>query len=198
MCGALSKARDTKKIPKEGTNWGVDVTAKDIAGKVIHGTDGKPLKTKIRMANGCFADGSPQEFYFPRGHPQDGMFKGMSIILEEQGYTNTVNLRAECPKFKCPPDAMQCCCRRLLYNEPDFVNIPSLLEIQAQNHGYKLIFLPKFHCELNFIEQCWGDAKRTYCLSLVSSKEEDLRRNMLSSLDSISIEGMRRFIQSLT
>ncbi|KAF9221496.1 hypothetical protein BS17DRAFT_711193 [Gyrodon lividus] len=56
----------------------------------------------------------------------------------------------------------RCCCRRMLYNEPDFDNVQSTLELACASEGVHVLFLPKLHCELNFIEQCWGHAKRTY------------------------------------
>jgi transposase len=37
-----------------------------------------------------------------------------------------------------------------------------LLETACEARGFRAIFLPKFHCELNFIEQCWGYSKRVY------------------------------------
>jgi len=52
---------------------------------------------------------------------------------------------------------------------------------------------PKFHCELNFIEQCWGQAKSVYRTYPPSSKEEDLTRNTLSALASVPLVIMRRF-----
>jgi hypothetical protein len=149
------------------------------------------------MGHGTFNNGSPQDFYFPAGHQRAGIFKGMAKILEERGYGNMSNVRAECPGFKCDPEVAQCCCRRILYNEPDFTNAKSLLQGLCEASGFRVLFLPKFHCELNFIEMCWGAAKRTYRLYPPSSKEDDLERNMLAALDSITIQQMRRFVASL-
>jgi hypothetical protein len=139
------------------------------------------------MSNGRFQDGTEQEFYFPPGHPQAGWFKGMANILRERGFENTSRLKAQCGKkfSDCPSDDKdsQCCCCRILFNQPDFANIESLLEIEARAQGFEVFFLPKFHPELNPIEQCWGYGKRTYCLFPPSSKEEDLERNVVDCPD---------------
>jgi hypothetical protein len=100
------------------------------------------------MGNGHFADGSTQEFYYPSGHEREGVFKGMAVILEEQGYDGCSGRKgklAECNQFKCAPGATDCCCRCILFNEPDFVNVASLLETECGAHGFQVILLPKFH-----------------------------------------------------
>ena len=102
-------------------------------------------------------------------------------------------LNAECKDFKCKAGATNCCCRRVLYSQPDFVNAESLLETHCKSQGYSVIFLPKFHCELNFIEQCWGYAKRIYRHFPPSSKEANLEANLLASLEAVPIESMRRY-----
>lgn len=158
--GSLSAWKMPKGIPKVGTNWGVEVMVRNSAGKIIYFTDGKPSKTKIRMANGTFKDGSAQPFHFPKGHARGGVFKGMATILEERGYSNMSNVQAECkPNFTCKPGIPHCCCRRMLYNEADFINVKSTLELACDACSISVLFLPKFHCELDFIEQCWGHAK---------------------------------------
>ena len=153
---ALSATKMPKFTPKEGTNWGVKTNVIGADGKPAHGPDGKLLKTTVRMADGEFADGTPQEFYYPVSHPQESIFKGMSVILQEHGFANAPKFLAQCAKSKCAKGATDCCCHWILYNQPDFVNVKSNLEISCKAHGFQVIFLPKFHCEINFIEQCWG------------------------------------------
>jgi hypothetical protein len=191
---ALSARKMPKNMPKDG-NFFVERNKLDPDGKAIYGPDRKALKEKVKMANRRFADGTEQEFYIPEGHEHAGIFKGMAVILEERGYTDCIGAkgkRAECVKFKCAPGATDCCCRRILYNEPDFVHVPSLLEMECNARGFQVILLPKFHCELNFIEQCWGYAKRTYRKFPASSKEADLERNVIDALASVPLASMRR------
>lgn len=80
----------------------------------------------------------------------------------------------------------------MLYNEPDFKNVDSILEADAKARGFQILFLPKFHCELNFIEQCWGHAKRRYRIFPPSPKEDDLERNVVQALNEVPIISMRR------
>ena len=137
-----------------------NVTGKD--GHPKYSLDGKIQKEKVKMADRVLPDGTPQSFYYPKGHIKAGWFKEMVVILEERGYSNAQHIRAECPKFQCPKDEEHCSCHRMLYNKPDFVNVDSLLEITCRERGFQLIFLPKFHCKLNLIKQCWGYAKCWY------------------------------------
>lgn len=81
---ALSVQRMPKNTLKPGTNWGVEVTKRDPStGKPICKPDGKPEKMKIRMRNTHLPNGEPQQLYFPAGHPCEGVFKGMAVLLQE-------------------------------------------------------------------------------------------------------------------
>ncbi|KAI0054857.1 hypothetical protein BV25DRAFT_1816438 [Artomyces pyxidatus] len=196
---ALSARYMSKKPTADDKPWfGVMRTVTGEDGKPIYGPDGKLLKEKIRMGDGTLPNGEPQSLYFPEGHEQAGVFKGMLQILVERGFPKAQmeKLRAQCNKFKCPEvwdPAKPCCCRRLLFNQPDFVNVPSILENHCHARGYEVIFLPKFHCELNPIEQCWGAAKRVYREYPPSAKEADLETNALKALDSVPLLQIRRF-----
>ncbi|KAJ8589880.1 hypothetical protein M405DRAFT_737872, partial [Rhizopogon salebrosus TDB-379] len=86
-----------------------------------------------------------------------------------------------------------CCCRHMLYNEADFMNVKSVLELACDTRGISVLFLPKFHCELNFIEQCWGHAKRLYRQKPPLSSEEDLEKNLVGTLASVTVEQMRKY-----
>ncbi|KAG2058716.1 hypothetical protein BDR06DRAFT_1003904 [Suillus hirtellus] len=155
-------ALSARKMPKRpSATWGVSITKKDDDGRPVIGTNGKPVKEKIWMKDAWLLNGDVQPLYFPDGHDKAGYFKGMAQILVERGYTNAPNLPAECREFKCPGGKSDCC-RQLMYTQADFANVESNLEATCHARGFDVIFLPKYHCELNFIEQCWGFAKCLY------------------------------------
>ena len=87
------------------------------------------VKIKVRIANAAnetFADGSPQPLYFAEGPEQVGMFKGMTIILQQQEFDDMSRVCAQCKDSKCAPGASNCCCHQILYNQPDFQGVESL------------------------------------------------------------------------
>jgi hypothetical protein len=138
-----------------------------------------------------------QSLYFPVGHKWASVFKGMAVILEECGYADAHKLCAECKFFKCAPPALDCCCQCLLFNQPDFVHIDMILEVTCNAHGFQVLFLLKFHCKLNFIEQCWGYAKQLYHLIPESLQEDHLERNALTALDAIPLKSMHQYVLML-
>jgi hypothetical protein len=144
------------------------------------------------MKDAQLLNGDIQHLYFPDGHDKAGYFKGMAQILVERGYTNAPHLPAECREFKCPGGKSDCCCQQLMYTQADFANVESNLEATCHSRGFGVIFLPKYHCELNFIEQCWGFAKRLYQKKDRSSSEAILKRNVIESLDSVPLLSMRQ------
>jgi transposase len=189
--GSVTARNMPKYTPKPGTNWGIEVSKRDVNGNLEYNTDGSIKKHKIPMQDSMLTDGTVQPLYFPEGHERAGVFKGMAVILEERGFAGMQKLRAECKNFKCAPPALDCCCRRLLFNQPDFQDVDTILGAACEARSFQLIFLLKFHCELNFIEQCWGYAKRLYRLNPESSREDHLERNALAALDVIRLVSMR-------
>jgi hypothetical protein len=166
---ALSAWKMPFRTPKPGKNWLVEVSELGPDRRTMRNPDGTAQKVKVQMEN-SFINGHYQPLYFPEGHSHVGVFKGMAVILEEQGY-NVKEKRAACggTKFNCTPGVIDCCCCCMLFNEPDFVNVKSHLEELADELGVHVVFLLRFHCELNPIEQCWGYAKRVYHLFPASS-----------------------------
>lgn len=151
-------------------------------------------RKELLMRDGKFNNVS-QPLYFKDPHSGELIFKGMQCILEERGLFIAANLRAECPGFKCPnpkdPNAM-CCCQRVLFNQPDFQAQKSHLEEVITDAGHLVIFYPKFHCELNFIEMVWGAAKQKYCLLPLFTGEQQMQHFVKDSLLSVTLQSTRR------
>ena len=82
-----------------------------------------------------------------------GIPKGLRIVLQECG-VDTTNMNA---------DQM----REILRQHPDFRDEKCRIEhLLVEEHNYLAYFLPKYHCELNPIEQVWAQAKhysKVYC-----------------------------------
>jgi hypothetical protein len=102
----------------------------------------------------------------------------------------------ECKNVKdregCEPEAKDCCARRILDLQPDFQEQKSLVQEVIEATGHLCIFLPKFHCELNFIEFFWGAVKR-YLREHCDCTYETLKTNMLPALESVSMETIRKW-----
>lgn len=81
---------------------------------------------------------------------EQGEAKGLQQVLQERGF-DVQRMRAKC-KPVCPFESQNCCMARLLSQQDDFTNQPSMLEEMITKAGHLCIFLPKFHCELNPIE----------------------------------------------
>lgn len=132
-------------------------------------------------------DNTPQDFYFPDDHPtKAGWFKGMELIIRERGlWPEGRGLNAQCEGFKCELGKTDCCCRRLLFTQPDFVNQKSYLEELITSRGHICDFYPKYHCELNFIEQYWGAAKLAYRTTPKTSDMKEMEGNVKACLDDV-------------
>jgi len=138
-----------------------------------------------------------------------GEAKGLKQVLEERGF-NISKLRAKCSPV-CPFESQNCCLARLLSQQEDFANQPSMLETLIKAAGHECIFLLKFHCELNPIEmvsnnllgltkfcslhiiQYWGWCKYRYRehpkANFLAAKEQALQ-----VLDACPVEVIRWFI----
>lgn len=160
--------------------------------------EGWTNKNGPRMRPTTLPDGRIQEFYFPDDHPRyPGYFKGMKVIIQERGLWPEKELLAQCEGFKCELGATTCCCRRLLFTQPDFVNQKTQLEEFVTSRGHLCDFYPKYHCELNFIEQYWGAAKLYYRNAPLTSNTADMEHKVIKSLDQVPLQQIRRWVQRL-
>jgi hypothetical protein len=188
-------ALSARRLPKNpSASFATVAVIRGSNGKPVLDENGAPKTERQPMHDGTFADGSRQCFYYPPDHPQyPSHFKGMTQLLRERGFNAPEKLRTECPKFKCNPGAQNCCQRRILFNEADFANVPSLVEQHCWARGYSVIFLPKFHPELNFVEMCWGYGKRCYRELPAAPKIEQVERSAIWSLEQVPLTSMRRY-----
>lgn len=139
--------------------------------------------------------GHPQSFYFPDDHPKyPGWFKGMEHIIRERGLWPEAGLPVECAGPKRPGGQVRCCCRHLLYSQPDFASQKPLLQEHIESRGHLCDFYPKYHCELNFIEQYWGAAKLRFRVAGRARTLDAMKTIMLGCLDAIPLEQIRRCV----
>jgi hypothetical protein len=102
------------------------------------------------LRDGMLPDGMPQQMWTfdDKGNK---IAKG---IGQFDGTWAMEGLRKGCPSKGHTSD--NCCASKL---QPDFANQKGLLEEIVAAAGHYIVFYPKFHCELNFIEQFWDQAR---------------------------------------
>lgn len=101
-----------------------------------------------------------------------GQPKGMEIILKERGLWPRGGLYLDCtqrasiPKEQRKHSGDNCCARRLMSQQPDFLAQKGRVQEVVEAKGHLVLFYPKFHCELNWIEYFWARVKqytRSHC-----------------------------------
>ncbi len=97
-----------------------------------------------------------QPMIFPADCPTfPDQLKGMRQILIERGLCAD-KLRVHC-KDSCVTNSF--CAKWILELQLDFKKQKSLVQEVIEAAGHLCIFLPKFHCELNYIEFLWSAVK---------------------------------------
>jgi hypothetical protein len=157
-----------------------------------------PTKDGPRMGQGTNPlTGQDQSFYFLDDHPtMPEWFKGMEQIIRERGLWPETGLLANCPG-KCPPDRGNCCCRSVLFHQPDFVSQKSQLQEFVERRGHLCDFYPKYHCEMNFIEQYWGAAKLRFRTAGRGKTLDEMKKKVVDCLDDIKVDQIRRCVVQL-
>ena len=156
----------------------------------------RPGGKQARLRDGWFICGNDSErvvqpMVFPRDHPDHpDMPKGMKQVLTERGLWRE-KLLMQC-KDTCAVEATDCCAKRILDLQPDFQEQRSLVQEVIDAAGHLCIFLPKFHCELNFIEFFWGAVKkwlRDHC----DHTFQTLQENLPKALASVGLTTIRKW-----
>ena len=116
-----------------------------------------------------------------------GRHKGLMVILSERKLYPAAGLKGACESGVKHKDSGDCCCLKMLSMQPDFMEECSALQHLCESlvtyaemvqHRHLCIFLPKFHCELNWIERLWGAVKqymRAHCLYTLPGLRETIR-----------------------
>jgi hypothetical protein len=150
-----------------------------------------PGGKQARMRDGwfiCNGEKVIQPMIYPPDHPTfPNEPKGIKAILTECGLWQP-SLRGKCKK--CTSD--MCCGRQILELQPDFREQKSLVQEVIEEAGHLCVFIPKFHCELNFIEFFWGMVKK-YLRENCDYTFDTLKANMPKALASVPIQTIRRW-----
>jgi len=132
-----------------------------------------------------------QSMVFPVNHPEfPDQPKGMKQVLQERDlWINGLIMKC---RDRCVVGSVNCCAKRLLEVEPDFREQCSLVQEVIEAAGHLCIFLPKFHCELNFIEYFWGAIKK-YLRDHCDYTFTTLQENLPKALGSVVVETIRKW-----
>jgi hypothetical protein len=153
-----------------------------------------PGGKQVSMRDGWFIhEGQKinQPMVFPTNHPQyRNQPKSIKAVLTEQGLY-CARLRGKC-KNKCDAEATECCNKRILELQADFVEQKSLVQETIKGAGHLCLFFLKFHCELNFIEYFWAQVKR-FLRDNCDYTFNTFKENMLKALESVPLTSIRRW-----
>ncbi|PPQ84825.1 hypothetical protein CVT24_013261, partial [Panaeolus cyanescens] len=116
----------------------------------------KPGGKQPRMRQGWYLDKNGQrvmqDMVFPEDHPDyPNEPKGVKQVLVERGLWKA-GLTLGCKDSASCSEGGSCCAKRILEAQPDFQGQRSLVQEVIEAAGHVCLILPKFHCELNFIE----------------------------------------------
>jgi hypothetical protein len=76
--------------------------------------------------------------------------------------------------------------------QPDFMDQKPLLQEFVERRGHLCDFYPKYHCELNFIEQYWGAVKLCFRVLGCAKMIEEMEQKVLACLDDVPLLQIRR------
>jgi hypothetical protein len=111
---------------------------------------------------------------------ENGLARPLQDILEERGLWQ--------PKMRKAAAAL------LLKEQPDFTGQKEWLTEVVEGRGHQILFLPKFHCELNPIERVWAHLKNDLRKNCEYSLKS-LRTQLPIALESVSVDAVRRYFR---
>jgi hypothetical protein len=90
----------------------------------------------------------------------------------------------------------KCCATYVLSQEADFLEQKEWLSEVVEAAGFEIIYFPKYHCELNFIEMIWGWIK-SYHRRMCTYNYNDLKNNLPDTVENrLPIAFIRRASRS--
>jgi hypothetical protein len=98
---------------------------------------------------------------------------------------------------RCNNNQTDCGAKRILDQQPNFQAQKSLVQETIKGMGYICMFLPKYHCEINFIEYFWGTVKH-YLQEHCDYSFATLKLNIPKALASVPVELIRKWMQTWT
>jgi hypothetical protein len=179
-----------------------------VASKMALGPGGAQPKMRETFDHGR---GLPQAMVYPDNHWDPnlrGKAKGLKAVLKERGLWPANDRRVDGMRFllKCPTTGGRpgcelrvdtelegiCCAQSMMAAQRDFQEQKGWLQQELDAANQEVIFYPKFHCELNFIEYFWCAAKwytREHCEYTI----EGLRKVVPKALASITTASINRY-----
>jgi len=95
-------------------------------------------------------------------------------------------------KDSCDLHKTACCVKQILDLQPNFKAQHSLFQEVIEAAGHLCIVLPKFHCELNFIEFFWGTIKK-YLHDNCDYTFTTLKENLPKAMASIQLSTIQKW-----
>lgn len=145
----LSARYMPKNVPKQGSNWGIEVSVCDPAtGKLVYHPDGTVRKSRSEweMHNLRTADlnlSIIQRITLIQIYEE--FLKAWRLSSRNEALQTLTcmtwkkKLLAQCNKFECTPGETKCCMCCILYNQPDFTQAELLLEMLCWAWGVEVI-----------------------------------------------------------
>lgn len=137
------------------------------------------------MRNGYFLDSDGNHIIQAITIAQDeeipkkmwGQPKGLQIVLQERGLWSESGLYLDGIARKQKHHGDQCCARQVLAQQPDFKAQVGRVQEVVEGRGHLILFYPKFHCELNWIQYLWARVKvstRAHCSYDIKSLRDNV------------------------
>ena len=148
------KIKGEKISIKRGTRVGEDSPLSGLA----KGSRQVCLEKNIRIVKGRTAKGKPKYVHHccPKAKKtEDELFD--DEMLRAAGREDQIKDKVDHTGYNA--NGVPCCCVWALRQCADFVDQKNAVEELIINAGHKVIFLPKYHPELNFIERFWAYVK---------------------------------------